>query len=1069
MPRSVVAFGLCCLLVFASEAVLRGEQIDPATLAVYRQAAQQGGDVARGKIVFESQAAGCKKCHAFDDGERRAGPDLRVIGDKLGRDQLVQAVLEPSATIHPDFATIVVATTDGKVHTGVLHQRTAEDLQLFDVEGKLVQLPLVQIEQERRVAESLMPTGLNKTVPAEQFADLIAYLASLKQPDRDSPFPGMPHEIPAVDTPVRLAPLHSDKMRFDHPVWAIALPGSKSAFLVVEQKTRKIWRIDERSSEIQKELFADFSDEATTGEFEGVVCLAFHPQFLTNHKYYVNYHVRNQGSFFSPVIVERQAAPDMQRDAGAPSRRIMQIHQNTDIHWGGMLAFGPDGYLYIGAGDAGPQEDPEGHSQDLSLLTGKILRIDVDRQSGEMPYAIPDSNPFRNAAPPIRPEIWAYGLRMPWRFSFDPVTDDLWVGDVGQNLFDRVTICRVGENHGWNVYEGFMKFSDRYRREGEKYTPPVFSYRRRHGVSVTGGYVYRGHSNPSYYGAYIFGDFESKRIWAMTQADRQLVKVRQIGESPQRIASFGLDHDNELLLVGYEGTIYRLALADSEFPADRPQQVRVNLLRQGRPAAARVDIVGGDKKAYAPADAAIRKTKREESYFYADGSFDVTLPPGRARLNISGGLETIPQTVVVDAAAATELTVHLQSWIDMAARGWYSGDSHVHLHTGGPIDVTTANALMAARAEGINYVNLCVSNNVGDDIRDAGLITGKPDAASTDRHLLVFGEEMRSMIYGHMQFFGIKKLVEPQYTGFDDTPNYLDFPANYVMAAEAVRQGGVVTYGHPMFAGQPFPFEDDLKKPNAAARELPIEVVLGVVHAIDLMSYNSDEDLSAELWYRLLNCGLKLAACVGTDALLDRSTEPLGGDRVYVKTDGPLTMQSWLEGLKNGRTFVTNGPIPTLEINGKGPGETVELKAHGTVRAAVTVESYVPFDKIDVLVNGKVAAHDLSGADKAPGLRIRRLDFDLPIERSSWIALRVRGPDHADVFDGPAWAHTSPVYVTVGGQRITSRQDAEYFVDWIEQLLRVVAARNRYASADDRKQVETLFRKAQDEFRKLEE
>jgi hypothetical protein len=328
---------------------------------------------------------------------------------------------------------------------------------------------------------------------------------------------------------------------------------------------------------------------------------------------------------------------------------------------------------------------------------------------------------------------------------------------------------------------------------------------------------------------------------------------------------------------------------------------------------------------------------------------------------------------------------------------------------------------------------------------------------------------MRSMIYGHTQFFGIKKLVEPQYTGFDDTPNQLDFPANYAMAAEAVRQGGVVTYGHPMFAGQPFPFEDDLKKPNAAARELPIDAVLGVVHAIDLMSYNSDEDLSAELWYRLLNCGLKLAACVGTDALLDRSTEPLGGDRVYVKTTGPLTMQSWLDGLKNGRTFVTNGPIPTLEINGKGPGETVELKAAGKVRAAVAVESYVPFDKIDVLVNGKVLAHDASGADKSPGLRIRRLDFDLPIERSSWIALRVRGPDDAHVFDGPAWAHTSPVFVTVGGQRITSRQDAEYFVDWIEQLLRVVAARNRYASAEDRKQVEALFRKGQNEFRKLAE
>ena len=137
-------------------------------------------------------------------------------------------------------------------------------------------------------------------------------------------------------------------------------------------------------------------------------------------KYYVNYHVRNQGSFFSPVIVERQATPDLRRDAGVPSRRLLQIHQDTDLHWGGMLAFGPDGFLYIGAGDAGPQEDPEGHGQDLSELPGSILRIDVDRQEGGKPYAIPESNPYRNAAPPVRPEIWASGFRMPWRFSFDP-------------------------------------------------------------------------------------------------------------------------------------------------------------------------------------------------------------------------------------------------------------------------------------------------------------------------------------------------------------------------------------------------------------------------------------------------------------------------------------------------------------------------------------------------------------------------------------------------------------------------------------------------------------------------
>ena len=155
-------------------------------------------------------------------------------------------------------------------------------------------------------------------------------------------------------------------MRFDHPVWIIAIPGSKSAVSRHRTEDAKNLALEEGEREQRKELFADFSNEATTGEFEGVVCVAFHPRFLENRKYYVNYHVRNQGSFFSPVIVERQATPDLRRDAGVPSRRLLQIHQDTDLHWGGMLAFGPDGFLYIGAGDAGPQEDPEGHGQDLS-------------------------------------------------------------------------------------------------------------------------------------------------------------------------------------------------------------------------------------------------------------------------------------------------------------------------------------------------------------------------------------------------------------------------------------------------------------------------------------------------------------------------------------------------------------------------------------------------------------------------------------------------------------------------------------------------------------------------------
>lgn len=499
--------------------------------------------------------------------------------------------------------------------------------------------------------------------------------------------------------------------------------------------------------------------------------------------------------------------------------------------------------------------------------------------------------------------------------------------------------------------------------------------------------------------------------------------------------------------------------------ADPPMHTIKVTLRGDEPVAARLRIVASDGQDYAPEATAVRKTLSGESYFYADRAFAVSLPAGKARLMVAGGLEHLPQTISVDIVGDAELTVDQKPWIDMAARGWYSGDSHVHLHTGGKIGVTIEDALIAARAEGVNYVNLCVSNNTGDDIRDADLITGEPHPISTSRHLLVFGEEMRSSIYGHMQFFGISKLIEPQYTGFDNTPQFNDFPANFVMAEQAIQQGGVVTYAHPMFKGQQWPFTEDLTGGNGAARELPIDAILNCVQAVDVMSYNSDEELSAELWYRLLNCGLKLSACVGTDALLDQSTEPLGGSRVYVKTNGQLTMKSWLEGLVAGRTFVTNGPIPLLEVEGVQPGATLCVVG-GKVRIAVNVESQVPFEHVEILVNGNVVyAERVLQNPETTTVHQHRFEKDILVERSSWIALRIRGVQHPHVFDGPVWAHTSPIYLLVDQLPISSPADAMYFVEWIDQMLRVVAARNRYASVADRQQVEARFLEAQTAFR----
>ena len=532
-------------------------------IARYTDAAQQAGDAARGKLVFESEKANCKKCHNIGSNQFKAGPDLIVIGDKFERDQIIESVLKPSARIHPDHASHAVTTVDGKVITGVLTRQSKEALQMINAKGETVSIASDDIDEQTRINTSLMPADLHKVIDEHQFRDLVEYLTTLKQKE-GAAYPGMPSEFKSITKPVRLDAIHDDELRFDHPVCMIAKPGAKNTYMIVEQKTRHIYQLTKTSQGDKKELWADLSHEAITGTYEGLLCLAFHPDFLKNRKYYLNYHVR-ENDIFSPVIVERTAVADLSKDAGGASRRLLKIEQPTVLHWGGMLAFGPDGYLYIGAGDGGPQEDPLGNGQNLSLPLGKILRIDVDQRSGDLPYAIPQDNPFKDSGQGILPEIWAYGFRMPWRFSWDSRTKEMYVGDIGQNLYEEINMPRLGENHGWNVYEAFTPFSKQYRREGETFTPPVISYRRKHGVSITGGYVYRGARSPSFVGKYIFADFEKKTIWAMTQKNRQLVDVRIIGKVPEKPCSFGVDHDGELFVVGYQGTIYRLVLDESVY------------------------------------------------------------------------------------------------------------------------------------------------------------------------------------------------------------------------------------------------------------------------------------------------------------------------------------------------------------------------------------------------------------------------------------------------------------------------------------------------------------------------
>jgi len=533
-------------------------------------AMQNDGDASRGKKLFaDENRLACSKCHTVDGTASKAGPDLAFVGDKFPRRELIRAVLEPSAAIAVGYGTTIVETKSGDEFQGIIKQATDAWIELMGADGKTNRVATSDIKEQRGSTISLMPEGLETGLSVREFADLIQYLFSLKQPDNAlSVNRGMPSVIPELAKPVVLQPFLSEEMRFPHAfvhkpgdvrsglVWFGQLPGASNTFVAVHQ-TGKIWLIDKRSEGDTKTLFADVASEIFNERGpNGLLSIAFHPKFRENRKYYLKHQVFEEGKI-ATVLVEREAAADFRSDSGKPSRRLLKIVSVTQDHSGGLVAFGPDGFLYLGMGDTGPQQDPQGHGQDMQLLLGKILRIDVDHRDAALPYAIPADNPFRGRTD-ARPEIWALGFREPWRFSFDSLTGDLWVGDVGQDRVEEVTIVRRGENHGWNVFEGFEPFSNKYRKEGAEYIAPVFAYRRKYGNSITGGFVYRGDKRSSFYGVYICGDYTSKRIFGVTQENRVLKTVRQIGESPQFIASFGTDEQGNIYVVGYEGMIYKI-------------------------------------------------------------------------------------------------------------------------------------------------------------------------------------------------------------------------------------------------------------------------------------------------------------------------------------------------------------------------------------------------------------------------------------------------------------------------------------------------------------------------------
>jgi glucose/arabinose dehydrogenase len=339
----------------------------------------------------------------------------------------------------------------------------------------------------------------------------------------------------------------------DQPL-GIVNAGDGSGWLYVLEKVGRIRIV--RSGTLVAAPFLDISDRVNASANErGLLGLAFHPRYAENGFFYVNY-TNHQGN----TVIARFA---MSSDAAQGDRNtesvLLTLDQPAANHNGGNLAFGPDGYLYIGTGDGGGAGDQYGNGQNGNTLLGAMLRLDVD---GGQPYAIPSDNPFVDS-PGVRDEIWAVGLRNPWRYSFDRLTGDLYIGDVGQNQYEEVDFQPAGsaggQNYGWPTMEGLHCYpADRPCDRGGL-TLPIEEYDHSQGCSVTGGYVYRGKEVPLLAGIYLFGDYCSGNIWGLMRSGEDEWQAARMAQVEARISSFGEDEAGELYVVDISGgVLYRI-------------------------------------------------------------------------------------------------------------------------------------------------------------------------------------------------------------------------------------------------------------------------------------------------------------------------------------------------------------------------------------------------------------------------------------------------------------------------------------------------------------------------------
>ncbi|MDQ3808786.1 MAG: CehA/McbA family metallohydrolase, partial [Chloroflexota bacterium] len=458
----------------------------------------------------------------------------------------------------------------------------------------------------------------------------------------------------------------------------------------------------------------------------------------------------------------------------------------------------------------------------------------------------------------------------------------------------------------------------------------------------------------------------------------------------------------------------------------------------GRTIPARVSVTGPDGRSYAPDDAwrhadeaFVRAERRYEyGYFHTPGTAKLTVPAGRFTVEVMRGPEYRVSRHEITVRPGKTLThrVVLERLVVMPARGWWSGDLHVHMNYGGAYRNTPRHLAFQARAEDLHVVeNLIV--NKEQRIPDIGYFSGVPDPVSTKDLLLVHGQEFHTSFWGHTGLLGLTDhYLLPDYAGYPKTAAASLHPTNALVSDLAHAQGAIVGYVHP-FDTRPDPYNEA----EPLRYEMPVDVALGKMDYLEVMGY-SDHLITSEIWYRLLNCGFRIPAGAGTDAFPNFASlrGPAGLVRVYVRTGAALDHGRWLAGIKAGKTFVTNAPLLEFSLGGKDVGDEIRLPpGHHRLRARVTMRSIVPIDHLEIIGKGKVVATvPLTGERVAADAAVT-----LPVSESGWYVLRAWSDRPTlPILDLYPFGSTSPIYVQVGDQPVRSRQDAEFFIKWSDRV-----------------------------------